>query len=161
MIIFKMIKRYCASLGPKTWLLDCLGLIDWSAKATASQVLTNHLRSSNYPYWTSFFLPYKSIINDQFGWSHFNWSVERHNYHVLRLGCYPYIKYHCTRRPYQDLALENSLYTLIKCINLGIPSMIYGLSATRLAKHSQTISVAGKPKVEIFFWYKENHNSPY
>lgn len=34
-------------------------------------------------------------------------------------GCYPYIKYHCTRRPYQDLTFEDLFFRAIKVFNLG------------------------------------------
>lgn len=87
-------------------------------KPLASEVLTAQLNSS--PYWTSYFVPYRSILNDQFAYSHFNWT-NRHgvNYHILRIGCYPYIKYHCSRRSFQDLSIEDRVYTILKCIILG------------------------------------------
>lgn len=64
-------------------------------------------------------LQYKSVSNDQRGMSHFNWVVGSSNYHVLRTGCYPYIKYHCTKRPYQDLSMEDKVFRYIKILNLG------------------------------------------
>lgn len=51
--------------------------------------------------------------------SHFNWSVANSNYHVLRTGCFPYIKYHCTRRPRQDLSTDDKFFKAIKILNLG------------------------------------------
>lgn len=85
----------------------------------SSLVLTSYLKQCNEPPWTSYFVKYSSVINDQRGQSHFNWEVGKSNYHVLRTGCYPYIKYHCTKRPYQDLSLDNSLMRFIKILNLG------------------------------------------
>jgi hypothetical protein len=90
-----------------------------SFRPTSSQVLSCYLKQCSEPPWTSYFVKYSSVIDDQRGWSHFNWPVGSSNYHVLRTGCYPYIKYHCSRRPHQDLTLEDKFFRFIKVINLG------------------------------------------
>lgn len=89
------------------------------SRPTASEVVSSYIRSSNYPHWTSFFVRYSSLLNDHFGLSSFNWMVDGHNYQILRTGCYPYIKYHCTKREVLDLSLENTFFNVIKVINLG------------------------------------------
>lgn len=67
-----------------------------------------------------FHAQYRDVQNDQWGKSHFNWTLDNGtNYHILRTGCYPYMKYHCTKRPYQDLKLDDNFMKFIKIINLG------------------------------------------
>lgn len=78
-----------------------------------------YLKSCQEPPWTSYFVKYSDVIDDHRGMSHFNWPIGESNYHVLRTGCYPYIKYHCTRRPPQDLTSEDKFFKAIKLINLG------------------------------------------
>lgn len=85
----------------------------------ASTVLTNYLEQSKEPPWTSFFIKYSSVIDDQRRRSHFNWKVGDSNYHVLRAGCFPYIKYHCSKRPYENLEVEDKLFNILKIVNLG------------------------------------------
>ena len=46
-----------------------------SKKPLSSEVLTCHLRQNDLPHWTAFCFYQHKVINDQFGWSHFNWEV--------------------------------------------------------------------------------------
>nr|CAI5827849.1 unnamed protein product [Callosobruchus analis] len=89
-------------------------------KPTGSEVLTNYLKQCNEPPWTSYFVKYNSVVDDQWGKSHFNWQVGSSNYHILRTGCFPYIKYHCTKRARQDLSVDDYFFRAIKVLNLGI-----------------------------------------
>lgn len=84
-----------------------------------SEVLSAYIKQCKEPPWTSYFIRYKDIEDDQWGKSHFNWKVGNSNYHILRTGCYPYIKYHCTKRSVQDLRIEDNFFRAIKVLNLG------------------------------------------
>jgi len=124
-------------------------------KPAASDVLTSYLLQRHLPPWTSYFVKYQDIINDQRGFSHFNWTANKQNYHILRTGCYPYIKYHCTRRPIEDLSLDDKLFRTIKIMNLGIPCLAYGIAAKFLISHEERVCTS-KGDVTIYFLYKEN-----
>lgn len=134
-----------------------------SGKPLASEVLTAHLLDTKH--WTSYFVPYRSVVNDQFGWSHFNWNVSRvdgghDNYHVLRIGCYPYIKYHCSPRPYHEaLMTEDKVFRWLKAANLGLPTLAYGLGASMLIKHHKDVTLSYDRVVRIFFLYQEDIDS--
>ncbi|KAI8496225.1 hypothetical protein Bbelb_260660 [Branchiostoma belcheri] len=127
-------------------------------KPKASEVLSAHLRQRGLPHWTSYFVKYSSVRNDQFAKSHFNWSVDGQNYHILRTGCFPYIKYHCTRRPYQDLSFEDKFYTGLKIINFGIPCLAYGIGAWFLVTTTEDVKMP-QGTVKVYFWYKEDHDA--
>ena len=124
-------------------------------KPNASEVLTKYLLQRDLPPWTSYFVKYNDIINDQRGFSHFNWAVKGKNYHILRTGCYPYIKYHCTCRPHEDLTAEDSLFRIIKIMNLGLPCLAYGIAAEFLISHREFVETS-KGRVTIHFLYKED-----
>ncbi|KAI9562241.1 hypothetical protein GHT06_013206 [Daphnia sinensis] len=119
-------------------------------KPNASEVLTKYLLQRDLPPWTSYFVKYDDIVNDQRGFSHFNWSVKDKNYHILRTGCYPYIKYHCTCRPHEDLSTEDSLFRLIKIMNFAI----------FLISHKEIVQTS-KGEVTIHFLYKEDIGAQY
>ncbi|XP_031618837.1 uncharacterized protein C15orf61 homolog [Contarinia nasturtii] len=128
-----------------------------------SAVLTQYLKQCNEPPWTSYFIRYRDVYNDQWGKSHFNWTLDTGtNYHILRTGCYPYMKYHCTKRPHQDLSLDDNFMKFIKVINLGLPQLMYGLAAIILISHVEYVDMPGhKEKVPIYFLLKEDQGSHY
>ncbi|XP_050432458.1 uncharacterized protein C15orf61 homolog [Adelges cooleyi] len=124
----------------------------------ASAVLTKYLEQSNEPPWTSFFIKYSSVNNDQHGLSHFNWKVGNSNYHILRSGCFPYIKYHCTKRPFENLSTEDSLFYVLKIINLGIPLLVYGISAIFMITYKEKVQTP-EGEVYVYFLLKEDKGS--
>ncbi len=136
-------------------------------------MLTCYLAQTHYPPWTSYFVKYSTIQDDQWGFSHFNWTLQQKgengdgdlvNYHILRTGCYPYIKYHCTKRPHANLWMENEFFRVIKVLNLGLPCLAYGIAATFLLKRRHafidTVQTSQGP-VQIYFLYKEDQGSMY
>lgn len=93
----------------------------------ASEVLLCYLKQTNYPHWTSYFVKYKSVVNDDFAKSYYLFDAGNSNkYIILRTGCFPYIKYHCSKIssnpvPYNtDLKLENMFFGALKVLNLGM-----------------------------------------
>ncbi|XP_064551325.1 uncharacterized protein C15orf61 homolog [Drosophila montana] len=92
--------------------------------------------------------------------SHFNWTLDTGaNYHILRTGCYPYMKYHCSKREVQDLTLEDNFFRFLKVINLGLPMLFYGLAAIRLISHKEIVRVSDTVEVPIYFLYAEDKGS--
>ena len=124
-------------------------------KPRSSDVLTSYLLQRQLPPWTSYFVKYQDIVSDQRGLSHFNWKVNNANYHILRTGCYPYIKYHCTRRPVENLSIDDTLFRTLKIMNLGIPCLAYGIAAQFLISHEEQV-ITPKDPVTIYFLYKED-----
>ena len=129
-------------------------------KPLASELLTSHLVQRRLPHWTSFFVPYKSVVNNQVGLSHFNWEVQGANYHILRTGCFPFIKYHCTKAAFQDLSIDNKFFGLLKLMNLGVPTLAYGIVSIFLVSHSEVVQTKYGP-VKVYFHIKEDHNAVY
>ena len=129
--------------------------IPTQGKPTSSDVLTSYLLQRQLPPWTSYFVKYQDIVSDQRGLSHFNWQVNSTNYHILRTGCYPYIKYHCTRRPVENLSIDDTLFRAIKIMNLGIPCLAYGIAGHFLISHEEQV-ITPKGPVSIYFLYKED-----
>lgn len=127
----------------------------------SSQVLEAYLKQRNCTAWTAFYVAQKDVENDLWGQSHFNFQVSKDcNYHVLRTGAYPFIKFHCTLRPRgQDLTVENHFYNFLKVINFGFPTLLYGLAGLLWANHRETVSIHGFEKpITLYFWYKETHD---
>ncbi|XP_053574486.1 uncharacterized protein C15orf61 homolog [Bombina bombina] len=129
-----------------------------SPRPASSEVLTQHLLQRNLPHWTSYCVKYSAVTNDQFALSNFNWEVRGRNYHILRTGCFPFIKYHCTRAAPQDLKLHNHLFTALKAINLGIPTLMYGLGSWLFARVNETVPTSCGP-VTIYFLIKEDEGA--
>ncbi|XP_044300810.1 uncharacterized protein C15orf61 homolog, partial [Varanus komodoensis] len=110
------------------------------------------------PPWTSFCVKYSAVRNDQFGRSSFNWEVRGANYHVLRTGCFPFVKYHCSRAPRRDLAAQDRFFTALKLLNLGIPTLAYGIGSWFLANVTETVHTRSGP-VTIYFLNKEDEGA--
>ncbi|KPJ02847.1 Uncharacterized protein C15orf61 [Papilio xuthus] len=131
---------------------------NFSTKPTSSEVLTAYLTQCKEPPWTSYFVKYSSVKDDQFGKSNFNWQVGRSNYQILRTGCYPFIKYHCSRKEAEDLEASDKFMRIIKVVNLGIPCLLYGLAAIILIHHSEIVYTS-KGQVTIYFLLEEHKGS--
>jgi len=92
----------------------------------ASEVLYSYLKQENYPFWTSFFVKAKDVVNDQYNLTCFvNRLDENNRYFILRTGCFPFIKYHCSKlKPNEFLddnavEIQNKFFNLIKFSNFG------------------------------------------
>lgn len=131
-----------------------------SERRNSSEILSMYLRQRSMPQWTSYFVLYTFIKNDQFGLSHFNWCVDGVNYHILRTGCFPFIKYHCSKGPLEDFTVENKFYAIVKCINVGFPCLIYGLSALVFISHRDYVAIKDF-KIPLYFWFKETEGAIY
>ncbi|XP_050343605.1 uncharacterized protein C15orf61 isoform X1 [Nymphalis io] len=132
----------------------------FSSRPSSSEVLTSYLSQCKEPPWTSYFVKYSSVSDDQFGMSNFNWKVGNSNYQILRTGCFPYIKYHCSRKEEEDLVISDRFMRIIKIVNLGIPCLLYGLAATQLIKHEEIVYTS-KGSVIIYFLLPEHKGSLY
>ncbi|XP_012865355.1 PREDICTED: uncharacterized protein C15orf61 homolog [Dipodomys ordii] len=82
------------------------------------------------------------------------------NYHVLRTGCFPFIKYHCSKAPWQDLAPQDRFFTALKVVNLGIPTLLYGLGSWLFARVTETVHTSYGP-ITIYFLNKEDEGAMY
>ena len=50
-------------------------------------------------------------------------------------------------------------FRILKVINFGIPTLMYGISGLFMTKYTEEVIVDGK-SIVIHFWYQENRNSP-
>ncbi|KAF5307545.1 hypothetical protein FQR65_LT06901 [Abscondita terminalis] len=153
--LFRILKRIDSDVVKLLLIKRDMGLF---VKPTASEVLTCYIKQCKEPPWTSYFVEYSSVKDDQWGYSHFNWKVGSSNYHILRTGCFPYIKYHCSKRKEEDLRLEDNFFRFIKVINLGIPCLAYGVAAMMLIEHVEVVETSKGP-VKIYFLYAEDKGS--
>ena len=159
-------------------LKTVLGLKDAKGLPKSSFVLSQQLRQRNYPEWTAWlmtpvdiklddriyglfyrYVPYKDVRNDLWGQSHFNHDVDGVNYHVLRTGAFPFVKFHVSKRPRQDLALEDAFYRVLKVLNLGVPTLAYGVAGLLWAKHSEEVTICDGKTLTVYFWYQETKNA--
>ena len=125
----------------------------------ASAVLRSYLKQKRYPHWTSFFVRYSDVRDDNHGRSHFNFSAADCNYEILRTGCYPFIKYHCTRtEPGNDLRWSDRLITGLKFSQGFLPCLVYGVYAWFLISHFEVVE---EFEVRLYYLYKEEENSRY
>nr|XP_036213490.1 uncharacterized protein C15orf61 homolog isoform X3 [Bactrocera oleae] len=109
-------------------------------KPKASELLTAYLKQCNEPPWTSYFVKFRDVENDQ-------------------RGCYPYMKYHCSKRAIQDLSMEDKFFRFLKVINLGLPMLFYGLAAIHLISHTELVHLPNGDRVPIYFLYAEDKGS--
>ena len=77
------------------------------------------------------------------------------NYHILRTGCWPFIKYHVSRRQEADLSLDDVFFRVLKVANLGIPTLAYGIGCSMVIRCSEDI-VTDKGVVTIYFAIPED-----
>lgn len=129
-----------------------------SNKPLSSEVLTYHLQQRKLPSWTSYCVYQRDVIDDKFGKSHFNWTVDGVNYTILRTRCYPFIKFHCSKHQFRDLDTEDLFFTWIKVINLGIPTLAYGIASWMFIRYSEDVHTT-KGIVKVYFLTKEDHNT--
>ena len=63
---------------------------------------------------------------------------------------------------FQDLSVENYLFTALKIVNFGFPCLLYGIAGRLWAKHIEKIAVEKTGQiVELKFWYAEDKGNPY
>ena len=51
------------------------------------------------------------------------------------------------------------MFRVLKVLNLGVPTLMYGVAGLLMTRHTEVVSVNGK-LITIYFWYKENRGSP-
>ncbi|XP_037877400.1 uncharacterized protein C15orf61 homolog isoform X2 [Bombyx mori] len=128
----------------------------FSNKPTSSEVLTAYLTQCNEPPWTSYFVKYSYVKDDQFGMSNFNWKgaprqpVGRRRHPARAVGV-------------DNRAGEGSIpifpYSLCYPLcALGIPCLLYGLAATQLIRHEELVHTSKGP-VPIYFLLPEDKGS--
>ena len=47
---------------------------------------------------------------------------------------------------------------VLKVMNLGITTLMYGIAGLIMASHTEEVSLNNR-EITIYFWYKENRNS--
>ncbi|XP_037877401.1 uncharacterized protein C15orf61-like isoform X5 [Bombyx mori] len=111
----------------------------FSNKPTSSEVLTAYLTQCNEPPWTSYFVKYSYVKDDQFGMSNFNWKGAPRQPVGRR------------RHPARAVGVDNRA-------GEGIPCLLYGLAATQLIRHEELVHTSKGP-VPIYFLLPEDKGS--
>ncbi|KAA0199948.1 hypothetical protein FBUS_00143 [Fasciolopsis buskii] len=135
-------------------------LIYFRSSLKASKLLIYVLRQKGHPPWTAFYVRQWDVLDDLWGKSCFNFEVDKVNYQILRTACFPLIKYHCTRCGPVELKHVDRFYLFLKIVNLGVPTLIYGVAGLFLARRWELIHTPSG-YVRIYMWYKENKGSQY
>jgi hypothetical protein len=126
----------------------------------ASEVLKLHLSTclSRDQSWTSYFVKYSDIYDDDFGKSNYDVLVGDTNFQILRTGCWPYVKYHCTKTPSTDLQITDKVIRISK--TLAFPACIgYGVAAfflLRSPNHGSVQYKFGNRQVVLYFLLDES-----
>ena len=55
--------------------------------------------------------------------------------------------------------LNSQFFRILKMINFGIPTLMYGIAGLFMTRYTEEVIVDGK-SIVIHFWYQENRNSP-
>ncbi|THD18878.1 hypothetical protein D915_010493 [Fasciola hepatica] len=125
-------------------------LVFYRSSLKASELLTCVLREKLHPPWTAFYIRQWDVLDDHWGKSCFNFAVDKINYQILRTACFPLIKYHCTRYPPVELQLVDRFHLLLKIVNLGIPTLIYGIAGLFLTKRRELVKTSmGSVKIYL------------
>jgi hypothetical protein len=89
-------------------------------------------------------------------------------YDVYRTGCFPMIKFFCNKTLHSNSSsaadaakFEDRLLRLIKIVNIGIPTLLYGIASMFLIRSCTCVSIApNNQHVQVFFLYDQQPDTP-
>ncbi|KAL0487244.1 1 TM domain-containing transmembrane protein [Acrasis kona] len=122
---------------------------------------TNHQNTSDAELGCEFIPNKPNILLDQTDGDNKNkHSSDLFYYNIYRTGCFPFIKYYCVRTNKQqtEIGWEEQMYRIIKFINLGIPTLAYGMISLIMVKSVKYIQTS-QGQVPILFLYKYDDGS--